>query len=91
MQMDLDYTVVNPDDYNLPKPIPQKKVAMVRMFGVTDEGQSVCANVFGVRPYMYAPVLRQFGNGEDYEKCKLLMNVLNVRGCFRRSFLFLHF
>lgn len=81
MNMDIDYTVVNPGEFEVPKPITQKKVAMLRMFGVTSDGHSVCANVFGFLPYMYVPVLRQFGQGDDYEKCNTLRKVLNVRAC----------
>lgn len=39
----------------------QGKVPIIRMFGVTDAGQSVCCHVHGFAPYFYVPA----PNGEN--------------------------
>lgn len=33
----------------------QGKVPIVRMFGVTDSGNSVCCHIHGFAPYFYVP------------------------------------
>lgn len=39
----------------------QGKVPIVRMFGVTDSGNSVCCHIHGFAPYFYVPA----PNGES--------------------------
>ena len=55
-QVDLDYIQV-PFDRNLHEPLgtgTQGDRPMIRIFGVTDEGNSVCAFVHSFEPYFYA-------------------------------------
>jgi len=33
----------------------QAKVPIIRMFGVTDNGNSVCCHIHGFAPYFYVP------------------------------------
>lgn len=40
----------------------QGKVPIVRMFGVTDNGNSVCCHIHGFAPYLYVPA----PNGKNF-------------------------
>lgn len=41
----------------------QGKVPIVRMFGVTDSGNSVCCHIHGFAPYFYVPA----PNGKNFK------------------------
>jgi DNA polymerase delta subunit 1 len=56
MQVDIDYYTEAPDPRfpNISNPLkPDTKVAVLRIFGVTEEGHSVLAHVHGFEPYFY--------------------------------------
>lgn len=58
----------------------QGKVPIVRMFGVTDNGNSVCCHIHGFAPYFYVPA----PNGKNFcgfKKNKTLHNNLNNSTC----------
>uniref|UniRef100_A0A3B4UZ54 DNA polymerase delta catalytic subunit n=1 Tax=Seriola dumerili TaxID=41447 RepID=A0A3B4UZ54_SERDU len=52
-QIDLDY-YLGPAVAGMPGQL-QGKVPIIRMFGVTDSGNSVCCHVHGFAPYFYVP------------------------------------
>uniref|UniRef100_A0A674E9X8 DNA polymerase n=1 Tax=Salmo trutta TaxID=8032 RepID=A0A674E9X8_SALTR len=52
-QIDLDYYLGNPWDQH-------GNVPIIRMFGVTDSGNSVCCHVHGFAPYFYIPAPNGF-------------------------------
>ncbi|CAE8624823.1 unnamed protein product, partial [Polarella glacialis] len=56
MQVDIDYYTEVPDKRfpNVENPLlPDTKVAVLRMYGVTSEGHSVLAHIHGFEPYFY--------------------------------------
>lgn len=72
-QLDMDYTVGDP----MPG-MPGSKVGpvpIIRMFGVTQEGYSVTANVHGIAPYFFVPAPQGFSQGD----CERFRAALNVR------------
>uniref|UniRef100_A0A3Q3WUH5 DNA polymerase n=1 Tax=Mola mola TaxID=94237 RepID=A0A3Q3WUH5_MOLML len=52
-QIDLDY-YLGPTVTGMPGQL-QGKVPIIRMFGVTDSGNSVCCHIHGFAPYFYVP------------------------------------
>ena len=52
-QMDLDYTVAKPPHYDKTKPRPTTRAPVIRMFGVTEKGNSVMCWVHDFKPYFY--------------------------------------
>ncbi|XP_059410500.1 DNA polymerase delta catalytic subunit isoform X1 [Carassius carassius] len=59
-QIDLDY-YLGSAVAGMPGQV-QGKVPIVRMFGVTDSGNSVCCHVHGFAPYFYVPAPNGFTN-----------------------------
>ncbi|XP_052407697.1 DNA polymerase delta catalytic subunit isoform X2 [Carassius gibelio] len=59
-QIDLDY-YLGSAVAGMPGQV-QGKVPIVRMFGVTDSGNSVCCHVHGFAPYFYVPAPHGFTN-----------------------------
>uniref|UniRef100_A0A1A7XRS9 DNA polymerase delta catalytic subunit n=1 Tax=Iconisemion striatum TaxID=60296 RepID=A0A1A7XRS9_9TELE len=57
-QIDLDY-YLGPSVAGMPGQ-SQAKVPIIRMFGVTDGGNSVCCHVHGFAPYFYVPAPNGF-------------------------------
>ena len=62
-QLDIDYAVEKPHE-GLGARRAKGDAAVVRMFGVTKEGHSVCAHVHGFEPYFYASVPENFGEAD---------------------------
>lgn len=60
MQMDLDYIVAPPHHALSREHAGTPETPVVRIFGVTDEGNSVCAFVHGFEPYFYVPAPPNF-------------------------------
>lgn len=60
----------------------QGKAPIVRMFGVTDNGNSVCCHIHGFAPYFYVPAPngKNF-NGFKKTKQNELHNNLNNNTC----------
>jgi DNA polymerase delta subunit 1 len=58
-QIDCDYAVVDTPYPNMPGS-QVGPLAMIRIYGVTDEGYSVLCNVHGFTPYFYAQVPQSF-------------------------------
>ncbi|KAM4531546.1 DNA polymerase delta catalytic subunit [Odontesthes bonariensis] len=57
-QIDLDY-YLGPSVAGMPGQ-SQAKVPIIRMFGVTDNGNSVCCHIHGFAPYFYVPAPNGF-------------------------------
>ncbi len=67
---DTDYTTVKVDD---------SQSAIVRLFGVTKEGNSVCATIEGFDPYFYASYPSCLAGYTDDEACIIMKDSLNGR------------
>ncbi|XP_076851687.1 DNA polymerase delta catalytic subunit [Brachyhypopomus gauderio] len=67
-QIDLDY-YLGTAVANMPGPL-QGKAPVVRMFGVTDGGHSVCCHIHGFAPYFYVPAPAGFSHSHltDFQK-----------------------
>lgn len=78
-QMECDYTV-GPPHPKINVGSPEKLVPIIRMFGVTAEGHSVLANVYGVLPYFYAQVPLTHEIWRKFQD-----DPLNLCDIFRRS------
>ncbi|KAK5644258.1 hypothetical protein RI129_008103 [Pyrocoelia pectoralis] len=66
-QLELDH-YISPKPYpNMPG-APTGSSAVMRMFGVTAEGNSVCCHVHGFSPYFYVLVPEDFTNSDDFRK-----------------------
>ncbi|GAX78824.1 hypothetical protein CEUSTIGMA_g6261.t1 [Chlamydomonas eustigma] len=59
-QVEVDYYIA-PRMESMDKEPGQKQVPVIRMYGVTDYGNSVCAFVHGFEPYFYAEKPRNWG------------------------------
>ncbi|GBG84624.1 hypothetical protein CBR_g38906 [Chara braunii] len=71
-QLDIDYVVGEADKEWLPS---RGQAAIIRMFGVTENGNSVCALVHGFEPYFYITCPPGFGP-DDVESFRRLLNDL---------------
>lgn len=71
-QLDIDYVVDKPHEW-LKDRRSKGDAAVVRMFGVTGDGHSVCAHVHGFEPYFYASVPENFTEA-DCEAFKRRLN-----------------
>uniref|UniRef100_A0A8C2XJA7 DNA polymerase n=1 Tax=Cyclopterus lumpus TaxID=8103 RepID=A0A8C2XJA7_CYCLU len=67
-QIDLDYYLVA----GMPGQL-QEKVPIIRMFGVTDSGNSVCCHIHGFAPYFYVPAPSGF-TSDDLGEFKRELN-----------------
>jgi DNA polymerase delta subunit 1 len=67
---DTDYITSNTGDTKAP---------LVRLFGVTKEGNSVCATVDGFEPYFYVSYPPCLAGLSDDEACHVLKDALNAR------------
>jgi len=72
-QIDIDYTLVPPVD-GMPNQL-DGQVPLIRMYGATADGHSVCANIYGIIPYFYTPAPNNFREAD----CELYRRVLNKR------------
>uniref|UniRef100_A0A8C1Y1F9 DNA polymerase n=1 Tax=Cyprinus carpio TaxID=7962 RepID=A0A8C1Y1F9_CYPCA len=73
-QIDLDY-YLGSAVAGMPGQV-QGKVPIVRMFGVTDSGNSVCCHVHGFAPYFYVPAPNGFTNAHLAEFQRELNSVV---------------
>ncbi|KAJ9506485.1 hypothetical protein QJQ45_019412 [Haematococcus lacustris] len=71
-QLEVDYYIAAAT-HGLDTNPQQKQVAIVRMFGVNDAGNSVCVLVHGFEAYFYIEKPRSFG-GEDLESLREALN-----------------
>lgn len=61
----------------------QGKVPIIRMFGVTDNGNSVCCHIHGFAPYFYVPS----PNGKTFNRLMISntfssnINILHYLNC----------
>ena len=55
-QLDIDYVISEPHAMLGPQRKAMGPAAMLRIFGVTAGGNSVCVHVHGFEPYFYAKV-----------------------------------
>ena len=62
-QLDIDYVVDKPHE-TLGNRRSKGDAAVVRMFGVTGDGHSVCAHVHGFEPYFYCAVPENFSEAD---------------------------
>ncbi len=67
---DTDYTTVKDGDTQVP---------IVRLFGVTKEGNSVCATIEGFDPYFYASYPQCLAGVGDDSACWIMKETLNTR------------
>jgi DNA polymerase delta subunit 1 len=80
--MDVDYTIGEPHPvYKVGS--SEKCIPVIRMFGITEEGHSVLANIYGFLPYLYVPVPKAWyqlvaDSTEQLRVCGTLRKVLNV-------------
>ena len=74
-QLEVDYTFGKPHPVYYPSDL--REVPIVRMFGVTEAGNSVCAFVHGFEPYFYVESPTAQFSPDD---CQSLAAKLNVRG-----------
>lgn len=79
-QMECDYTIIDAP-YASPKAMengtPESKMAVLRMFGLTMEGNSVMLNIYGFLPYFYIAVPPHPPSVEDWDLCKAVQTELN--------------
>ena len=62
-QLDIDYVIAEPHPMLGPERKAMGAAAMLRIFGVTAGGNSVCVHVHGFEPYFYAKVPDSFQDG----------------------------
>ncbi len=80
--MDVDYTIGEPHP-KITVGSSEKHIPVIRMFGITEEGHSVLANVYGFLPYLFVPVPNAWyklvaDENEQLRVCSALRKVLNV-------------
>ncbi len=68
-QLDIDHYVGSSMLSHLTDPVP-----VLRMFGVTMEGNSVCAHIHNFRPYFYVPLPHLNFKGEHCNDFKMALN-----------------
>ena len=73
-QLEVDYALGAPHATYYPTDL--REVPVLRMFGVTERGNSVCAFVHGFEPYFYAEAP---AGGFSPDDCQALAAKLNVR------------
>mmetsp|Transcript_37724 Transcript_37724/g.82885 ORF Transcript_37724/g.82885 Transcript_37724/m.82885 type:complete len:1030 (+) Transcript_37724:59-3148(+) len=64
MQVDIDYYTDNPDNRFVRS--MNSKVAVVRMYGITEEGNSVMLHIHGFEPYFYVQCPEDFTDVEIF-------------------------
>lgn len=73
------------DDYEgapvpgIPNPYSSQTTAIVRLYGVTEKGNSVCAHVHGFLPYFYTPAPRGWQPGQHEEIFRKHLDVIQFR------------
>ncbi|XP_049851276.1 uncharacterized protein LOC126325829 [Schistocerca gregaria] len=79
-QIECDHVIVS-EPYASPKAFedgePLSKIAVIRLFGCTEDGNSVLLNVYGFMPYCYVAVPAGASQIEDYALCKAMKTELN--------------
>ena len=64
--MDIDYIIGQPHEMLGQERRSKGQAAILRMFGVTEDGHSVCVHVHGFEPYFYAKVPDSFADGGHF-------------------------
>ena len=59
-QLDIDYIIGQPHEMLGQERRSKCQAAILRMFGVTEDGHSVCVHVHGFNPYFYCAVPETF-------------------------------
>ena len=58
MQIDCDYEYISPNFYNYPE--ERNGEPLLRLYGITENGNSVCATIEGFFPYFYVKMPENF-------------------------------
>lgn len=66
MQVDIDYYTEVPNPIFWPSLGSETKAPVLRMYGVTDEGNSVLAHIHGFLPYFYVPCPEGFEDAQVF-------------------------
>lgn len=80
-QLDIDYVIAHPHptlssrNNGTNSTVETGQTAVVRVFGVTEEGNSICVHVHGFKPYFFVAAPEGFGPDD----CSTLQNTLNAR------------
>jgi len=68
MQVDVDYYTDVPNPRYWPGLGSETRVPVLRMYGVTEEGNSVLAHIHGFLPYFYVPCPEGFQDAEAFKQ-----------------------
>ena len=72
-QLEIDYTVERPHPRHYASAAPDSRAPVLRCFGVTREGNSVCVQVHGFEPYFYVTAPPGF-SPDDLESFRQVLN-----------------
>jgi len=72
-QLEIDYTVERPHPRHYASAAPDSRAPVLRCFGVTREGNSVCVQVYGFEPYFYVTAPPGF-SPDDLESFRQVLN-----------------
>jgi DNA polymerase delta subunit 1 len=68
MQVDIDYYTEAPHPAYWPELGSETRVPVLRMYGVTEEGNSVLAHIHGFRPYFWVPCPEGFEDAKVFQE-----------------------
>jgi len=77
MQVDIDYFIESPDKRFWAGQAPEK-VPVLRMYGVTEDGNSVLAKIHGFMPYFYVQCPQTGDSGELFTNIQVLGETLDA-------------